>query len=246
MAFWVKVIKASLAGLLALSACYIAVLCHPQPLFAYKYSAANISLYCDEPIPLTPAAAVLSDVQARLEPCPFYRDHPARNAFICDNAWRYRLFFAPQPKSGGLAYGFPPWNVFLRKSDISRNVLFRADGVTPSGPDRPLSYFIAHEITHTLTARFLGPWAYWRLPAWKNEGYSDYVGKNGRFDFQKNLGLFRKGDPALDPGKSGLYLRYHLLVAELLDHRKMTPEELLKGDFDRSKLEAELRAGRTP
>ena len=119
--------------------------------------------------------------------------------------------------------------------------LFRKDGVTPSSPDRPLSYFIAHEVTHGLISRFLGL-AYWRIPVWKNEGYADYVGKGGDFDFQKNLALFKKGDPALDPRASGLYLRYHLLVAELLDRRKLSVEEMLRENFDREQLEADLRS----
>ena len=49
---------------------------------------------------------------------------------------------------------------------------------------RNLSYFIAHEITHTLIADRLGPIGYGRLVAWKNEGYSDYVAKGPRFLLQ--------------------------------------------------------------
>jgi hypothetical protein len=193
------------------------------------------------PIPAQ-ADRVLQDTQRRLDLCPLYAGHPRENIFLCDHFWRYELLTNLHSNAGGNAYGFAPENAFLRKADIALNVLFRKDGRTPSGPDRPLSYFMAHEITHGLTARFLGFWAASHLPVWKSEGYADYVGKGGDFDFKENLALFKQGDSALDPKASGLYLRYHLLVAELLDRRNLTVEEMLKGDFDRVKLEADLRA----
>ncbi len=228
-------------GFLGLAAGYFLLLCFPQPLFAYSYSYENLTLYCDEPIPVK-ADRVLQDAQRRLDLCPLYAGHPRENIFLCDHFWRYELLTNLHSNAGGNAYGFAPENAFLRKADIALNVLFRKDGRTPSGPDRPLSYFMAHEITHGLTARFLGFWAASHLPVWKSEGYADYVGKGGDFDFNRNLDLLKKGDSALNPKASGLYLRYHLLVAELLDRRKLTVEEMLKGDFDREKLEADLRA----
>ncbi len=238
MKVWKK-IQVILINFLALAVVYLALLFFPQPLFTYCHTWNNLVLYCDNPIPPR-ADAMLQDVQRRLDKCPFYTGHPRENIFLCDDAWRYKLLTNVHSSAGGNCYFFAPENAFLRKADVSRNVLFRKDGVTPSGPDRPLSYFIAHEITHGLTARFLGL-AYLRLPAWKNEGYADYVGKGGDFDFKKNLGLFKEGDPSLDPHASGLYLRYQLLVAELLDHRKLSVEEMLKGKEDQGQLEAGLR-----
>jgi hypothetical protein len=223
-----------------LVAAYLLLLAFPEPLFAYKFASGNLTLYCDDPIP-PEGASVLADVQRRLERCPLYAGRPHEYIFVCRHTWRFDLLANRNSGAGGLAYGFAPWNVFLRRADIARNILFRRDGRTPSGPDRPLSYFIAHEITHNLTQRFLGPWAYWHLPVWKREGYADYVGKGGDFDFKKNLALFRAGDPSLDPRGSGLYLRYQLLVAELLDRRKMTVSAMLRTRVDRKRLEEDLR-----
>ena len=236
---WKKFLYRTLAGFLILTVAYGLLLCFPQPLFVYPFTDGNLTLYCDDPI-APQADAVLQDAQRRLDKCPLYAGHPHVNLFLCNHAWRYKLLTNTHSNAGGNNYGFAPQNVFLRKTDISRNVLFRKDGITPSSPDRPLSYFIAHEVTHGLISRFLGL-AYWRIPVWKNEGYADYVGKGGDFDFQKNLALFKKDDPALDPRASGLYLRYHLLVAELLDRRKLSVEEMLRGHFDREQLEADLR-----
>ena len=40
-----------------------------------------------------------------------------------------------------------------------------------------LSGVIAHETTHILVARRLGEWRALLLPAWKSEGYADYVAR---------------------------------------------------------------------
>lgn len=235
-----RMIRLPFFTLLVLAAGYVLLISFPQPLFAYSRSWNNLTLFCDDPIPVQ-ADQVLADAQRRLDRCPFYADHPHENIFLCNHSWRYGLLTNTHANAGGNAYGFGPPNVFLRKADIARNVLFRKDGQTPSDPDRPLAYFIAHEITHNLTTRFLGSWAQWRLPVWKREGYADYIGKGGDFDFRKNLALYKKGDRALDPKASGLYLRYHLLVAELLDKRGMSAAELLTRDINVEQLEKELR-----
>jgi hypothetical protein len=236
---WKKRLKIVGGVTLLLALSYLLLLCFPHPLFVYKYSTEGLNLYCDDPIP-PEAGRVLSDVHGRLKKSPLDEGRPTQNIFICNHRWRYLLLTNINAGGGGVAYGFFPSNVYLRKSDIARNILFRPSG-EPAGPDRPLSYFIAHEITHNLTSRFLGPLVYWRLPAWKREGYADYVGKGGNFDFKKNLELFREKDPTLNPQASGLYLRYHLLVAELLDRKGISVQALLQKDFDPIQLEKELQ-----
>jgi hypothetical protein len=56
----------------------------------------------------------------------------------------------------------------------------------------------------------------------------------------------RTGDPELDPVRSGLYLRYHLLVAYLLDRKGASVDELLNMDFNSAAIERELMAGQGP
>ena len=92
-----------------------------------------------------------------------------------------------------------------------------------------------------MLARRIGRLRYARLQRWQVEGYADYVGKAGAFDFEKTLAAFRAGTRELDPKRSGLYLRYHLLVAYLLDHEGMTPEALLAAPIEKTEVEARLR-----
>ena len=49
------------------------------------------------------------------------------------------------------------------------------------------------------------------------------------------LAQLRRGDPEMDPQRSGLYLRYNLLVAYLLDRKRISVHEMLSQEFDHSK-----------
>ena len=155
--------------------------------------------------------------------------------------WRFVLFANTRFNVGGLAYAPLSDNVFLRGVHFDANRL-----IGPSGKDVPgvrtLSYFIAHEITHNLVARELGIVKYWQLPAWKNEGYADLLAKGGDFDYEQAREQLRRNEKDLDPARSGLYLRYHLLVAYLLDHKGTSVADLLNRDFDQTRLEAEIIA----
>lgn len=83
--------------------------------------------------------------------------------------------------------------------------------------DRPLSYFIAHEITHVQQVAALGRWRYARTPDWLVEGFADQVAKAGDFDTAANLRLLRDGAQELDP-RLGLYRRHQLAVEAALQH----------------------------
>ena len=108
--------------------------------------------------------------------------------------------------------------------------------------ERTLTYFLAHEIAHVLIARELGAVAFLRLPAWKNEGYADLLAKGSDFDYERTREQLRHGDRDLDPNRSGLYLRYHLLVAYLLERRGLGVRDVLRDGFDPVRLEEEILA----
>jgi hypothetical protein len=104
--------------------------------------------------------------------------------------------------------------------------------MSPSGKPVPgtrtLDYFIAHEITHELTGRTVGAWRFYRMPQWIREGYADYVGKGAAFDYAEARRAFLAGVPEMDWKRSGLYWRFNLLVAYLLDRKHWTVDRLLR------------------
>jgi hypothetical protein len=218
---------------------YVALLLHPQPLFAYSARDSTIVLHARGPLPRE-VTGVLADARRRVEASPFYDPQATYDAFLCDDVRTFTAFTLWNRGAGAVSQWDLTGNIFLRPSHVDRNRLVGRSGKETPG-ERTLSYFIAHEVTHTMLARRIGRLRYARLQRWQVEGYADYVGKAGEFDFDKTLAAFRAGTRELDPKRSGLYLRYHLMVAYLLDREGMTPEALLAGPIERADIERRLR-----
>ena len=226
---------------LGLVVAYVGLLIFPDLFFAYKLRHGRLVIRSDEPIP-TSAATVLQDAESRLAGSPLYQPSAERRIYICNHGWRFLLFANIRHRVGGLTY--PPLtnNIFLRASRFDVNRLIGPSGNEVPG-ERTLSYFIAHELAHTLIADRLGAVRYWTLPVWKNEGYSDYLAKGSGFDYEAAVRALRRRDAEMDPHRSGLYLRYHLVVACLLDKKGISVQELFERDFDAIGVERELLDG---
>jgi hypothetical protein len=130
-------------------------------------------------------------------------------------------------------------HVFLRESDLDNDRLIGPSG-QPVAADRPLSYFIAHELMHVANARAVGRWRYARMPQWVDDGYADYIARD--IDLGDALTKMKQGARELDPRRSGLYLRYHLMVAYLLNKNQMDVRGLLTAAPARENVEAQLAA----
>ena len=229
---------AAIAG--GVLACYWALLCFPQPFFHTSVQANNLTLYSDQSFPPEAGRRVLEAVEAKLAASPLYSAHDQHAAFVCNSRWRQRLFFNRNYGVGGLNQYPLTTNVFLREAVIEDDRLISPSGNQVPG-DRTLDYFIAHEITHTLTVRAIGWLAYYRLPQWVREGYADYVGKGLPFDYEAARRAFIAGAPEMDWQRSGLYVRYHLLVAYLLDRQHVTVQQLLESPPDQTAVENQIR-----
>jgi hypothetical protein len=188
------------------------------------------------------ATEVLRDVEQRLARSPIYRRNRVYDVFLCDSATLYDLFAFPHRGTGGETFFWLGNNSFIRPARFEENRLIGPSGRDVPG-ERSLAYFLAHEVVHAMMADAVGTWRYFRLERWQQDGYADYVAKGGAFDFAGTLRGFRAGAVDLDPQRSGLYLRYHLLVATLLDKRGISVPDLLAGPRSADQIEAELRAG---
>lgn len=225
-----------LAGGVAL---YVLLLLHPEPLFAYEARYENIVLHAPRPLP--PAAvSVARAAHERIARSPFFSARDRYHVYLCDTPALYALV-SLKPGTGAVSQVYLDGNVFLRPSAIERDRLIGPLGRDVPG-ERTLTYYIAHELAHTMVARHVGRRAYHALGDWQREGYADYVGKGGAFDFDAVHAAFRAGERELDPARSGLYLRHHLLTAFVLDRKGLPPEELIARPWPSAELEAELHA----
>jgi hypothetical protein len=236
-------------GALALAAAFVAycvVVARPQLLFGFDTRAGNVVLHARAPIGAD-GQSIAAEALRRVSRSPFYEAGATYDVFLCDTPALF-AFFAPVNRNvGGIADVYLTRHVFLRPSRLDRNRLIGPSGAEASG-DRTLTYFVAHDVTHIMTARRLGRRAYFGLETWQVEGYADYVGKGGAFNFATVLRGFKGRARDLDPKQSGLYLRYHLLVAHMLDNKGMDVEALMSKGLPAAPIEAELeqlKAGST-
>jgi hypothetical protein len=224
----------------AVFAIYLILLCFPQKFFGSAVRANNLALYSDQPFSDVAGQQVLELTAAKLSASPLYTARQSHAVFICNARWRQRLFFNRNYGVGGVNHYPITTNVFLRDAVIEDNCLIGPRG-NPVKGDRTLDYFITHEITHTLTAQAIGSIDYYRLPQWVREGYADYVGKGAAFNYDEAKRAFLAGVPEMDWEKSGLYWRYNLLVAQLLDKQGWNVRQLLETPIEQKTVEDLIR-----
>ena len=241
MKFQKKTLLKIITAIVGVFAVIFAVLSLPQPFFHTSVSAKNLTLYSDQPFAPSSGQQVLQLVEAKLTKSPLYSAEQKHLVFICNARWRQRLFFTYQYGVGGVNYYPITTNVFLRDSIIEENCLIGPGGNRVPG-ERTLDYFIAHEIAHSLTGQAVGGIAYHRLPQWKREGYADYVGKGAAFNYDEAKRAFLADDPKMDWAKSGLYWRFNLLVAHLLEKQHWSVQRVLEDPIEQSTVEAMIRA----
>lgn len=221
-----------------------AVLAYPEPLYAYHVEKDRLRLYSDRPFDQVQGRAILDEVENRLGRAPAELRDPdsVYRIFVTNAEWRRRLVFLWNSGAAGVNYHHSAGTVFIRQSDIDRNMVLRRDG-TPVPPPRTLAYYASHEIGHSLIGRRVGTLANWRLPRWLREGLADYIGFAGDVDVRALTRAFRAGDPDLDPKRSGTYARYRLLVAWLLVDQAWPVDRLLASGMALTEAERRLDAG---
>jgi hypothetical protein len=225
-------------GFVAVTLAWIALALHPDPLFAYTAERANVTLHAREPFP-PETGALLDDVIRRISRSPLYDGTRQQHVYLCDSKALYGLFALRGYRSGGVTQMLLGRNAFIRPSSLERNVVFGPSGA-PKQPERTLAYFIAHELTHAMTADHLGGLKARRLAAFQREGYADYVAFARPVDFRVGREAILRDAPEMSVQRSGLYRRYELLTAYLLERRGMTVDELLAGPLPVKDVEAEL------
>lgn len=169
-----KLILRILRAVIVVVFLYVLTICYPQPFFSNRVTFNNISVYSDEQIPKDTMIKLIQNVERNVKKSILYKDNVKQNIFITNSPIRSAYFFLINNRAGGLNFVLFNHSVFLRKSDVQNNRLYGPSG-KPSGGDRTLDYYMAHEMTHTLEF-FAMPWYTYPINTnWTLEGYSEYI-----------------------------------------------------------------------
>ncbi|WP_157202082.1 hypothetical protein [Massilia sp. Root335] len=239
------VLMAGVISIAVLFSVYLCLLIWAKPMFEYRTVYGIYQVWSDRPI--SPAIRpVLDDVTRRLKTSAVHDASVPVEIYICNAPWRMWLYGMKfSTRYGGVADVWLTRHVIIRAADIAANrVVSPWPYPIPDEQHRPLSYFIAHEITHVDLSRRFGRTMVARYPEWLMEGYPDYVGKGGDFDFDANRAKFLAGAPELSRATSSLYLGYHLRVAYLLDKKHWTLDRIFAKPPSDVELDSWLRSGR--
>ena len=231
----------ALGALSILGLAYGLVLAHPELMFPYHVNYRNYEIRSDQPVP-PEITQVLDDTDRRLQTSKIHNKQVKDRIFFCNAPWRLWLYSGQFTTRVGGATLALTQDIFMRASDIPANRIHPpGPGPIADAAHRPLSYYLAHEVTHADVFRRFDLLTAVRLPQWLFEGYPDYVAKGGDFNFDDNRALFLAQRPELDFHKSGLYRGFHLKVAYLLDKRHLAVEQIFANPPGEARLDTWLR-----
>jgi membrane-bound lytic murein transglycosylase MltF len=218
---------------------YLGLLLHPNFLFANYHNYKNFDVYSDQKIPID-IDNVIEDALVRIKKSELYESDDRFSVFFCNTSWRLSLL-TRNPNVGGLVNQGLSNNVFIRESEIEKNKI-----ISPTKgqeialvEERPLSYFLAHEITHTLQTK-IERFMFLTTPEYIVEGYADYIGKGASFDYGRYLNDFKNNHFTMNP-TTGLYNKYHLMVAYLIDIKGLSFQEIVEQKRSAEEIENEIK-----
>lgn len=214
---------------------YVFLLSFPQALFGYEISHKNFKVYSRQSLDPN-IHAILDRVDVRLSASGIHDEGLRPRIFI---AGSHGLFKILSLYVGGNSFAkgylaLPTNNIFVNKSDVVHDLVFRDAQVDRQ---RSLSGVIAHEVTHLLVRKKYGYFRNLTLPAWKQEGYSEYVAGETLLDYQTGVRMWKE-HPTDDSGYR--YFKYYMLVKYLIDVKKLNAEDVFGRHFDVHALEKEV------
>lgn len=153
--------------------------------FPYHATVAGNAVYSDRPIP--PAiGGILARADRLIAASPLAGPGYGHRVFLTDGGWRWRVLSVGA--GDALALTRP-----LSEAIIVNDADIAADRVAAGTSITSLSRVIAHERTHGLIRARYGVLTDLRLPAWKREGYCDYVSGGSTLTDAEAKAMIRSG-----------------------------------------------------
>ena len=169
---------------------YLLTIAFPQYLFANHITHGKFDVYSRVPVDEN-INRVLDLAEERLLKSSIYDEATARRIFLADSHGFYT--FLSNKAFRSFANSVPMLdNVLVNKSDVAADKVFIQRAFRNN---RSLSGVVAHEVTHLfLRKKFGTARVMFSIPAWKNEGYCEYIAGDTTISFEDGMELWRE-DP---------------------------------------------------
>jgi hypothetical protein len=183
----------------------------------HKATLDGTNIYSDRPI-----GSDIKQVMARsntlLRASAIYSDSYGKRIFLTDGGWRWKLLSLQSLSAFGHTRPLSE-AVIINDASIADNKVRNGRAI---GGVRSLSAVIAHERTHGLIRGRFGILTSLTIPAWKREGYCDYVAGESSLTAQQVAALKQRGEthPAI------LYFEDRERVRLALEKEGKTVEQL--------------------
>jgi hypothetical protein len=221
---------------LLFAAAFVFLLVYPQVLFAHEVRYKNFTVYSRQPLDQN-IYAVLDKVEAQLSKSPI-NDTSVHPKIFLTNSQKLYSVLSLYLGSNSFGKGYPllpTSNVFINETDASRDLVFRK---AETGNQRSLSGVLAHEITHLHIRKKFGYIKNITTPAWKKEGYAEYIAGGSTLDYETGVKMW-KANPS--DGTGYQYFKYYLTVKYLIEDEKLiTVDELFNMDLDQFQMEGRV------
>lgn len=153
----------------------------------YAVQVGPTTIHSESPIP-PDIAPVLARSDKLLRMSPLNDPSLHTHLFLTNGGWRWKMLALRS--SGAFAVRLPLMhNLVFNRADVQHDKI--TNELSPGGV-RSLSGVIAHETTHILTARHFGELNDQLAPAWKREGYADFVAQESSLDEAAYTALKRR------------------------------------------------------
>src|SRR5687768_6055143 len=200
-----RLYRAARYGFLSLAAAYLLLLSYPQLLFAHEFSYKNFTVYSREPLDQN-VYTLLDKVEVTLATSPLNSSEVKPKIFLTNSQ---KLYSMMSLYTGGNSFGkglplLPTSNVFINETDVGQDLVFRK---APEYNKRSLSGVVSHEVTHLLIRNKFGYIKNFTMPAWKKEGYCEYISGGSTLDYETGVKLW-KANPK--DGTGYQYFKYYM------------------------------------
>ena len=219
-------IASAVLGLAAVG--YLALLAFPGAIFARTAIYGRFEVHSREE--LDPAIEqVLAKAESKLLTSPLYDETVQRRLYLTESHALYN--FLSHKAYNSFANSVPLIdNVFINRTDVPADLVFIKRDYSNS---RSLSGVIAHETTHLFIRKRYGTLSASLMPAWKNEGYCEYVAGDSTIPLDEGIRRWRE-NPSDDT--TYRYVKYHLMVKHLLEKENMTVGDLFTKPLDEKEI----------